>query len=129
MYLQRRIQLRASDDQGFNNKLLDVGSSLERISELDDFSEVFSGSIKLTGPVTDTEIPLSPGLSSGRILYIKSNKEIVIKLDATTDSPITVKPPQTGVDATFYLEGDFSAIYFSYTGSDELGLFYAVVGD
>ncbi len=129
MYLQRRVQLRASDDQGFNNKLLDVGGGLERISDLDDFSEVFSGSIKLTGPVSDTEIPLSPGLSSGRILYIKSNKEISIKLDATADSPITIKPSQTGVDATFYLEGDFSAIYFSYTGSDELSLFYAVVGD
>lgn len=129
MYLQRRIQLRASDDQGFSNKLLDVGGSLERISELDDFSEVFSGSIKLTGPVTNTEIPLSPGLSSARILYIKTNKEISVKLDDTANSSIIVKPPQTGIDATFYLEGDFSAIYFSYTGSDELSLFYAIVGD
>lgn len=128
MYIQRRVHLKVAKDMGFTDRLLDAVDSLETISGVEEIDEEISGYIKLEGPVADVEIGLGPGLTLGRIVYLRVNKEVQIKMDDESNTPYVVKPPCSGVDGILYLEGDFNKVFFSYSGDEELSLFYAIVG-
>lgn len=128
LYIRRKVQIKAAEDQGLREIVFDIGRDEQRIDAADDLAEGISGSISMVGPFTDTELSMLPGMTSGRALYLRSDKDISIKLNGTGNTPIDIKVPQTGVEAIFYAEIDFTSLHFSYSGTDTLNLAYAIIG-
>jgi len=130
LYLQRQFRLIVSAVQNMVNPLVERGGSgLELINSVDELAEASGNSVLVPASQTDYQLAMPASISTGRLLYLETDQDLVIKLGGTeADRAISLKVPSTTIKAVLYLDAEVTSIYVT-TGVTATNVYYAVVGD
>lgn len=84
---------------------------------------------KIAAGATDVEIDLN-GLSSARLVAMKTNREITFKKDSSAGEPWTLRPLGTGaLDGVFMITTDaVTKLYVSNAGSMDAEVTFSLAG-
>jgi len=131
-YVTRKIYLAVSEKQNGTDLLIKRGESEIKFNAVSDLDETRSERYVLTGPVTDKDLMEGSSISAGKILILETDTEILVKLETTSDTGITVKPVVADDSdtkrGTLYLEGNFDHLYVSFTGTDDATILIGIIG-
>jgi hypothetical protein len=83
---------------------------------------------KISQPFTNQDLMAGSSVTSGVILYIESDAEIVVKLDNTGDTGFTIKPISSTEPGILYLEGTFTHVYATGVGAVDANIVVGIVG-
>lgn len=120
-YVTRQIRFLASEDQNGENQIIKRGDRETKFEAIDALAEGEFKKYVLALPITDKDLLEGSTIAEGKILYIETDTEMVIKLGTVGDTGFTVKPivaadteERRGV---LYLESAFTHVYVTPVGS------------
>lgn len=121
-YVTRQVQLQVSERSNGEDLVMKRGDRSVKFEALAALNEARFEKFVLPVPTTDQDLMDGASITTGRILYIETDKEITVKLADTGDTGFTVKPVPATVSTsetrgTLYLEGSFTHVYVSVAGS------------
>jgi len=132
-YFTRQIRAQLTEDQSGQKVILRRGDAETKFNEQDALNE--GGLVKHVIPIPTVDQDLMEGqnIAAGRVLYIETDTELVVKLADVGDTGITVKPlvddERTTKPGILYLEGNFTHAYVSVAGvSGEANVIFGVIG-
>ena len=120
-YMVKQLRIQASEDQNGQNLIFRRGDRETKFSAVSSIDE--AGLSKLTIPLPTTNKDLMEGqdITTGKVLYLETDTELLVRLDAVGDTGFLVKPIVEDDASTkpgmLYLEGEFTHVYVTPTGS------------
>jgi hypothetical protein len=121
MYVKRQIDLEASQSRNGQGVVLKRGGVQIRFDAVADLNEGGLQKVVVPLPVTDKDLMEGQEITTGRILYLETDTEMVVKLDDTEDTGVTIMPvvddSADSKPGTLYLEGSFSHVYVTPVGT------------
>ena len=120
-YVTRQIQLTVAENQNGSNQIIKRGDTPTKFDAVAALEEVEFKKYVIALPETDKDLLAETTIGTAKILYIETDTELTVKLVTTGDTGFKVKPLVSD-DAetkkgTLYLEGEFSHVYVTPTGS------------
>lgn len=128
LYISRQLRVTVSENLGLTDPVLSRGAAEERIRADANFGEGAGGPLVISAPQTDMEIPFPPGLAAGRMFYIESDQDLVIKFDDTGNTGYQLKVPTAALRAKWYMDVEFTSVYIILSGTTAANVFYYIVG-
>jgi hypothetical protein len=132
-YMTRQIRVQLTEDQSGQKVILRRGDAETKFNDEAALNE--GGLVKHVIPIPTTDQDLMEGqnIAVGKVMYIETDTELVVKLDDVADTGITVKPlvddENTIKPGILYLEGDFTHAYVSVAGaSGDANVIFGVIG-
>jgi len=132
-YVTRQIQLLVTENQNGTNQVINRGETPTKFEEVDELAEAEFKKYVIALPETDKDLLEGTTISLAKILYLETDTELTVKLETVGDTGFKVKPIVTE-DAsekrgTLYLEGEFTKVYVTPTGtSGNANVIMGVVG-
>lgn len=121
MYVKRQIDLEASQSRNGQGTVLKRGGVQIRFDAVTDLNEGGLQKLVIPLPALDKDLMEGQEITTGRILYMETDTELVVKLDDTGDTGIIVMPVvEDSADSkpgTLYLDGSFSHVYVTPVGA------------
>lgn len=131
LYIRRQFNILVAEAQNMNNPLVSRGSSEERIDAIATQDECTSAKLVIAGEASDQELPLGPGVTTGKFFFIETDQDITIKFNDIGNTAYSVKVPAvTTTTVKGRLAGDFefTAVYVSVPGTTDANIIYGVIG-
>ena len=130
IYIRRQLQLKASQNSNMQNYILDRGNSVQdRIEAQAALAESIAGPIVVANATTDIQLSMGNGITTGRLFYLESDKNVTIKFNGTDAArALVLKVPATGLMAVMYLDVEYTSVYLSNASGASANVYYAVVG-
>jgi len=116
-YVRRQINVSVAENQNQSDLIFSRGGSEVKYNADDALAEAEMLKYDIPIPATDKDLMEGSTISVGRILFIETDTEIVVKLDNTGDTGFTVKPVNSSTRGVLYLEGNFTHVYVSVAGT------------
>jgi len=132
-YYTRQIRAQLSEDRSGQHVLLRRGQDETKFNEVTDLNESGLSKVVIPIPTTDKDLLDGHEITNGKVLYLETDTEILVKLDDTADTGVSVKPLVSD-DASekpgiMYLEGEFTHVYVSVAGtSGNATVIFGVIG-
>jgi len=122
-YVTRQTRIVVSEDRGGTKLVFRRGDTETKFTELSELNEASFSKLVLPDTTTDKDLMEGQEISAARILYLETDKELLVKLADVGDTGITVKPVSTTLatenPGVLYLEGDFTHVYVTVVGATE----------
>ena len=134
LYLKKQLILKIAQDSSWKNPVFARGSEQTSIEAQAVLAESQGGQLVVPDGSTDLEIPLGPGIVTGRLLYLATDVQISFKLNGSGESALDLQPPYTAVSPAvqplgeLFLEGEFTSIHVSNASGESANVFFVVVG-
>ena len=119
LYISRNVKLVVSEDRNSGYLIWRSGRDI-KFEDLLALSEAKLTKQIISLPATDRDLLQGTSISVVKILYIETDTELLVKLESTGDTGFKVKPIDSSdltKKGTLYLEGDFSHVYVTPTGT------------
>lgn len=130
-YVNRQVSVQVSENSNGENLIFRRGDRVTKFEEIAALNEACFSKFSLTLPVTNLDLLDGESIVAGKILYLETDKEMTVKLVDTSDTGFKVKPVVT-TDATrrgtLYVEGEFSHVYVSISGTGTANVLMGAVG-
>lgn len=132
-YITRQIKLQVAQEQSGQNLVIRRGDKETRFNGLSALAEAGIAKLAIPIPTVDKDLMEGHEIAVGRIVYLETDTELLVKLDDVGDTGITVKPLDSAEASdkpgVLYLEGDFTHVYISVSGaSGTANVVFGVVG-
>lgn len=131
-YIQKQIVFRVSDRQNIDSNIFKRGDRLTKFEAIADLNECEAKKYAVPIPTVDKDLIEGTTITLGKILYIETDQEITVKLNAVGDTGFKVTPIVDGDDerpGQLYLETEFTHVYVSVAGaSGEANIIMCVLG-
>lgn len=120
-YITRQVRFLVSEKQNGENQVIKRGDRETKFEAIDTLAEGEFKKWVLVLPITDKDLLGGSTIATGKILYIETDTEMVVKLGTVGDTGFTVKPivaadteKRRGI---LYLESAFAHVYVTPVGS------------
>lgn len=133
IYMTRQVRLQAAQDASGQILVFRRGDRETKFNAVAALNEAGLSKLVIPIPTTDKDLMSNQEIAAGRVLYIETDTEILVKLALTGDTGITVKPI-SDADAeekpgVLYLEGDFDHVYVTPAGaSGNANIIFGIMG-
>jgi len=132
-YVTRQVQLAVNENQNGTGQVIKRGQTPTKFDGVNELAEAEFKKYVIALPETDKDLLEGSTIALAKILYIETDTELVVKLETTGDTGITVKPLVSDDNeekrGTLYLEGEFTKMYITPTGaSGNANVIMGVVG-
>jgi hypothetical protein len=129
----RQVRIQVAERQQGENLIFRRGDRETKFSDVEGLNEASLSKIVVPIPTTDKDLMEGQEITTGRLMYLETDTEMVVKLATVGDTGFTVKPVVDASSATmpgiFYLEGEFTHVYITLAGaSGNANIVFGVVG-
>ena len=132
-YFKRQVQAQLTEDQSGQRVLLRRGQSETAFNDIAALNEGGLLKFEIPIPTTDKDLMSGTEITTGKVLYLETDTELLVKLADVSDTGIVVKPLVDDEAITkpgvLYLEGEFTKVYVTPAGTTgNANVIFGVIG-
>ena len=132
-YIIKQLRIQASEDQSGQNLLFRRGDRETKFSAVAALDEAGLSKIVIPLPTTNKDLMEGQDITTGKMLYLETDTEMLVRLDDVGDTGFVVTPVVAAESDTkpgmLYLEGEFAHVYVTPTGSTgDAKIIFAIAG-
>jgi len=132
-YVTKQLRIAVAEDQGQQTLVFRRGDTETKFEAVADLNEAGLSKLVIPIPTTDKDLMEGQEITTGRLLYIETDTELLVKLADAADTGFIVKPLVTADASTkpgmLYLEGSFTKVLVTPAGvSGEANVIFGVAG-
>lgn len=132
-YITRQLRIMVAQNQSQLNLLFRRGDKEINFNAVAALNEAGLSKLVIPIPTVDKDLMESQEITTGRLLYLETDTELLVKLVDAGDTGIVVKPmidaEATEKPGVLYLEGSFTKVLVTPAGSSgEANVIFGVAG-
>jgi len=132
-YVTKQLRIKVAEQQNGENLIFQRGDRETKFEAVAALDEAGLQRFVIPLPASDKDLMAGLEITTGRLLYIETDTELLIKLANVADTGFVVKPmideSASEKPGMLYLEGEFSHVYVTPTGTTgDATVIFGVVG-